>query len=79
MLVLDQWRQGKGKLSDRWEKQPHVVIARPYPDCPVYKIRPEGKGSPERILHRNSLRPCLPCLALQPAETTEHQARENHQ
>ncbi len=49
VLVLDQRRQGKGKLSDRWEDQPHVVIARPYPDCPVSKIRPQGKEGPERI------------------------------
>lgn len=61
MLVLDQRRQGKGKLEDIvWESQPHVVVAQPYPDHLVHIVRPEGKDGPECVLHRNSLRPCLP-------------------
>lgn len=63
VLALDQRRQGKGKLSDRWENQPYVVIKQPYPDHPVYTIWPEGKAGPERVLHHNNLRPCLPALA----------------
>ncbi|KAF4098335.1 hypothetical protein G5714_020365 [Onychostoma macrolepis] len=58
VLVRDNRRQGKGKLSDRWETVPYVVEQRQRPDQPVYTIRPEGKTGPVRILHRNLLRPC---------------------
>ncbi|XDV48519.1 hypothetical protein PO909_017918 [Leuciscus waleckii] len=37
VLVLDNRRQGKGKLSDRWEQTPYVVVSRSRPDLPVYK------------------------------------------
>uniref|UniRef100_A0A3B3IDF7 Gypsy retrotransposon integrase-like protein 1 n=1 Tax=Oryzias latipes TaxID=8090 RepID=A0A3B3IDF7_ORYLA len=72
VLVLDQRRREKGKLSDRWESEPQVVVAQPYPDRPVYRVRPEGKDGPERVLHCNNLRPCLPCLVPQelPSEPT---------
>lgn len=59
VLVWDNRRQGKGKLSDRWEKLPYVVVEHMGPDLPVYKLRPEGKEGPSRILHRNLLHPCL--------------------
>uniref|UniRef100_A0A3B3C2E1 Integrase catalytic domain-containing protein n=1 Tax=Oryzias melastigma TaxID=30732 RepID=A0A3B3C2E1_ORYME len=62
VLVLDHRRREKGKLSDRWDSEPQVVVGQPSPDHPVYKVRPEGKDGPERVLHRNNLRPCLPCL-----------------
>lgn len=58
VLVRDNRRQGKGKLSDRWEAQPFVVLRQPHPDQPVYALRPEGKAGPERVLHRNLIRPC---------------------
>uniref|UniRef100_A0A8C1L969 Gypsy retrotransposon integrase-like protein 1 n=1 Tax=Cyprinus carpio TaxID=7962 RepID=A0A8C1L969_CYPCA len=58
VLVRDNRRQGKGKLSDRWEAQPFVVQRQPHPDQPVYALRPEGKAGPERVLHRNLIRPC---------------------
>lgn len=57
VLVWDNRRQGKGKLSDRWESQPYDVVRRRQADLPVYIIRPEGKPGPERVLHRNLLRP----------------------
>ena len=58
VLVLNQRRQQRGKLGDRWEEQLYVVVSRPHPQRPVYRIRPEGKDGPERSLHRNLLRPC---------------------
>lgn len=58
VLVRDSRRQGKGKLSDRWEVMPYVVERQRDPDLPVYIIRPEGRLGPERVLHRNLLRPC---------------------
>lgn len=71
VLVWDNRRQGKGKLSDRWEPTPHVVVRRQQPDRPVYTVRPEGQQGPERVLHRNLLRPCrnLP-ISCPPAEAT---------
>ncbi|MGL5209396.1 reverse transcriptase domain-containing protein [Cetobacterium sp.] len=58
VLVRDNRRRGKGKLSDRWESQPYVVQRQPHPDQPVYALRPEGRAGPERVLHRNLVRPC---------------------
>ena len=59
VLVVDHRRQNKGKLSDRWENQAYVVVGRHHASLPVYKVRPEGRSGPQRILHRNHLRPCL--------------------
>nr|XP_055052826.1 basic proline-rich protein-like [Misgurnus anguillicaudatus] len=58
VLVRDNRRQGKGKLSDRWEATPYVVCRQQRPGQPVYTIRPEGKAGPERVVHRNMIRPC---------------------
>ncbi|KAG1936037.1 interleukin-1 receptor accessory protein-like 1-A [Pimephales promelas] len=58
VLVWDNRRPGKGKLSARWESTPYVVEQRQGPDAPVYSVRPEGKPGPIRVLHRNLLRPC---------------------
>lgn len=58
VLVRDNRRQGKGKLSDRWESTPYVVERQQGPDMPVYTVWPEGRIGPERVLHRNLLRPC---------------------
>ena len=58
VLVRDNRRPGKGKLSDRWEPTQYVVERRQGPDAPVYSVRPEGKPGPIRVLHRNLLRPC---------------------
>ncbi|CAL9687389.1 unnamed protein product [Knipowitschia caucasica] len=59
VLVRDHRRRQAGKLSDCWEKRPFVIVCRLHPERPVYKIRPEGKDGPERVIHRNNLRPCL--------------------
>lgn len=58
VLVRDNRRQGKGKLSDRWENAPYVVEGQQRPGQPVYTIRPEGKAGPARVVHRNMIRPC---------------------
>lgn len=72
VLVRDNRRQGKGKLSDRWEPQPYVIQRQPRRDQPVYAIRPEGRAGPERVLHRNLMRPCpnypKPTVERPPAE-----------
>lgn len=70
VLVLDHRRQGKGKLSNRWEDQTYVVVGRPDASLPVYKVRPEGQDGPQRTLHRNHLRPCLLFPLREPARPT---------
>lgn len=58
VLVRDNRRLGGGKLSDRWEARPYVVQRQQRPGQPVYTIRPEGKPGPDRVVHRNMIRPC---------------------
>lgn len=58
VLVLNR-RKGNGKLRDKWDHRPYVVLGQDRPNHPVYRLRPEGAEGPIRILHRNHLRPCL--------------------
>ena len=52
-LVSECWSR-----TARWLPTPYVVLDQPWPEQPVYLIRPEGAEGPTRILHRNNLRPC---------------------
>ncbi len=47
---------GKTKIVDRWGNYVHVIVARPNPSIPVFKVSPEG-GKAVRTLHRNLLLP----------------------
>lgn len=58
VLVHTTRRKGHGKLAVLWEEEIQVVIGQPDPENPTYKIRPEGKVGPVRIVHRNRLRIC---------------------
>ena len=59
VLVRLLANKGKCKLSDKWEKDPYVVLDIPHDDIPVYKVqRSSGKG-PIRFLHRNLLLPFM--------------------
>ena len=50
--------RGKCKLQDRWDSTLYEVIETPYPDMPMFKIRPQGDPEAKpRILHRNLLQP----------------------
>ena len=50
--------RGKAKIQDRWDPTLYEVIEIPYPDMPVFKIRPQGDPEAKpRILHRNLLQP----------------------
>lgn len=44
------------KLSDRWERSVHIVIAR-RDSLPVYTVQDEAGTGPKRTLHRNYLLP----------------------
>lgn len=58
MLVYDNRRSGRGKISDQWEAQPYIVQSQSQPNQPVYTVRPEGRSGPEQVIHRNLLQPC---------------------
>ena len=50
--------RGKAKIQDRWDSTLYEVIEIPYPDMPVFKIRPQGDPEAKpRILHRDLLQP----------------------
>ena len=47
----------KGKLDDKWEKEPFLVIEIPNEDIPVYRLKRENGKGPVKTLHRNLLLP----------------------
>lgn len=49
--------RGKHKLSDKWEQDTFVVVSRAG-ELPVYRVKPEDKDGPVRMLHRDLLLPC---------------------
>ena len=50
--------RSKAKIQDRWDSTLYEVIEIPYPDMPVFKIRPQGDPEAKpRILHWNLLQP----------------------
>ena len=58
MISRQKSFRGKSKLQDRWDSTLYEVIEIPYPDMPVFKIRPQGDPEAKpRILHRNLLQP----------------------
>ena len=68
VLVKKTAFQGKHKLANRWESEPYIVVSRPNPDVPVYRLRRED-GTRERMLHRNLL---LPIGSLSFEESQQH-------
>lgn len=58
VLVQNSRSRGQGKLADRWDGQPYVVVEPAMEGGPTYRIRPEGKEGPVRTMHRNRLRVC---------------------
>lgn len=59
-VLIRTFRRGEeGKLADRWEPVPHVVVQQLPSGIPVYKIKPEGREGPTRTVHQNHLKPCL--------------------
>ena len=66
LVVLRQKSsRGKCKIQDRWDSTLYEVIEIPYPDMPMFKIRPQGDTEAKpRILHRNLLQPIIDRLRL---------------
>ena len=48
---------GRHKIADRWEEDPYIIISKPNPDIPVFKVKKENGEGRERVLHRNLLFP----------------------
>lgn len=56
----------KGKLKDKWDSQPYVVLQK-LPNLPVYRLQPERGNRAIKILHRDHLLP-IGCLVRLPEE-----------
>ena len=48
---------GKHKIADKWETEPHIVMEQADPNIPVYTIQPESGSCKRRTSHRNHLLP----------------------
>ena len=58
VLVKNVELRGKGKIADKWERNPYVVKSQPIPDIPVYEVIPENpRARKTRLLHRILLLP----------------------
>ncbi len=74
-------RGGPGKLRSHWEDLIHVVVERMNDSSPVYVLKPEGKPTPLRTLHRNLLLPCdsLPLQFHVPQRNRRQRARQDQE
>ncbi|KAK7887202.1 hypothetical protein WMY93_026823 [Mugilogobius chulae] len=59
VLLQDTRAKGRGKLANKWEETPYLVVKQPDPNLPVYVIQQEG-SSYEKVVHGNLLRPLTP-------------------
>lgn len=59
VLVLNKRSRVRGKLENKWEADPYVIVSQPNPDLPVFVVKPETSLGEERVLHRNMLSPCM--------------------
>ena len=57
VLVKSVGVQGKNKLGDVWEEEPHLVHSQPNKDLPVYVVKREDGTGRTRTLHCNMLLP----------------------
>lgn len=64
-LILGErvWRRnrrdgGRGKLCGKWDPEPYVVVEQLNKEGLTYRVKSERTGK-ERVLHRNSLKPCI--------------------
>ena len=56
VLVKECSFEGPHKLKDKWSDDIFLVVDKPHPGMPVYRVRPESGGR-LRTLHRNLLLP----------------------
>ena len=69
VLVRQVAFKGRHKISDKWAKDPYVVIDIPIAGVPVFKVQKESDISDVKTLHRNLL---LPFSAIPRTNQIEH-------
>lgn len=57
VLVRKTHSTGRDKLQDKWIDDIYIVISKPDPAIPVYKVKPMEHSGPTKTLHRNLLLP----------------------
>lgn len=56
MVLQNLSLAGKHKLADRWKATPYLIVVL-LGDLRVYKVRPEERSGPDKIVHQNLLLP----------------------
>ena len=75
VLVRQVAFKGRHKISDKWAKDPYVVIRIPIAGVPVFKVQKESDISDVKTLHRNSL---LPFSAIPRTNQIEHTLQKSN-
>ena len=57
VLIRQVAFKGRHKISDKWIKDPYIVIGVPIPGIPVFQVQKESDTSDVKTLHRNLLLP----------------------
>ncbi|XP_028853221.1 uncharacterized protein LOC114800249 [Denticeps clupeoides] len=68
VLIRNVGLQGKHKLADRWSSTPYVIESQ-MPGLPVFKLKPEHRDGPKKVLHRNLILPIGQDVRLSAEET----------
>lgn len=76
VLIRLLHKTGRSKLSDKWERDPYVIVDMPNPDIPVYKVQKESKKGAIRTLHRNLI---LPFMSISDTVDTEFPKESDRQ
>ena len=79
VLVRNRSPANLKKIGPFWDPMPYVVIEKPYNALPVYRIKQEGTGKPEKLVHRNELKPIFfPLGTVNPDEVQSTDREESH-
>ena len=57
VLIRQVGFKGRHKISDKWVKDPYVIVDIPISGIPVFKVQKESDSSVTKTLHRNMLLP----------------------
>ena len=57
VLVRNVGLKGKQKIADKWQDNVYIVLDRPNPELPVFKVGLERGRGKTRVVHRNMLLP----------------------
>ena len=59
-IVLIRNFKPQNKIENRWDSSPFVVVCKPEPDIPVYRVKDIASGT-VKLCHRNQLLPLFQC------------------